>query len=98
MAFQTAKYMLTCFRAHKDHWLQKYNWRTRENHYNETLPQYRVPINGTRLHFVHKRSPSPLAIPLLFCHGMPESFISVSRLIDALCDPLVANTSTQHTL
>lgn len=27
------------------------------------------------------------AMPLLFIHGWPESFIAVSNMIDALCDP-----------
>ena len=71
-----------------DHWLEHYNWRTQETFYNDTLPQFRVPINGTRLHFVHKRSNSPLALPLLFVHGWPESFITVSKTIDALCNPV----------
>lgn len=41
----------------------------RQAHYNDTLPQYRVVIQGTRLHYVHKRSMSPNAIPIIFCHG-----------------------------
>ena len=57
-----------------DHWLEKYDWRAQETFYNDTLPQFRVMINGTRLHFVHKRSLSPAALPLLFVlsGGHPE--------------------------
>lgn len=75
-----------------DHWLEDYDWRKEEALFNDTLPQYRGVINGARLHFVHRRSPSPNAIPLLFVHGFPESFISVSRVIDALCTPVVSPT------
>ena len=71
-----------------DHWVDSYDWRAQETFYNDTLPQYRVPINGTRLHFVHKRAASPAALPLLFVHGWPESFISASRVIDALSNPI----------
>ncbi|KAK3698656.1 hypothetical protein LTR37_016885 [Vermiconidia calcicola] len=71
-----------------DHWMEKYEWRAQETFYNDTLPQFRIAINGTRLHFVHKRSQSPAAIPLLFVHGWPESFIAVSKVIDALSNPI----------
>lgn len=71
-----------------DHWLEEYDWRAQESFYNDLLPQFRVAINGTRLHFVHKRSQSPTAIPLLFIHGWPESFLAVSKVIDALCSPV----------
>lgn len=71
-----------------DHWLEDYDWRAQETFYNDSLPQFRVAINGTRLHFVHKRSDSPNAMPLLFLHGWPESFITVSKVIDSLCSPV----------
>lgn len=71
-----------------DHWMESYDWRAQEAFYNDTLPQYRVPINGTRLHFVHKRATSPAALPLLFVHGWPESFIAASKVVDALSNPV----------
>lgn len=71
-----------------DHWLEAYNWRKQEDFYNDRLPQFRVPINGTRLHFVHERSRMPAALPLLFIHGFPESFIAISKMIDLLSDPM----------
>ena len=71
-----------------DHWTDDYDWRRQEASYNDTLPQFRVAINGTRLHFVHRQSQSPTALPLLFIPGWPESFITVSKVIDALCNPI----------
>ncbi|KAK5747221.1 hypothetical protein LTR17_000356 [Elasticomyces elasticus] len=71
-----------------DHWLEQYDWRKQEAFYNDTLPQFRAMINGTRLHFVHRRSLSPDAIPLLFVHGFPESFLAAALMIEALCDPI----------
>ncbi|KAF2871307.1 Alpha/Beta hydrolase protein, partial [Massariosphaeria phaeospora] len=84
-----------------DFWLEHYDWRTQEAHFNTALPQFRTTINvpsppGTdnapatqplRIHFVHKRSKHENAIPLLFCHSWPSSFIEVQRIIDALTDP-----------
>ncbi|CAK1366316.1 putative epoxide hydrolase [Cercospora beticola] len=72
-----------------DHWVERYNWRAQEAHYNDTLPQYRMVVQGTRLHYVHKRSTSPNAIPLIFVHGgLPESFIGIYHMIDSLTDPV----------
>lgn len=71
-----------------DHWTDEYNWRAQESFFNDTLPQYRMSIHGTRIHFVHRRSMSANATPLLFIHGWPESFIAVSNTIGALCDPI----------
>lgn len=71
-----------------DHWLEQYDWRTQETFFNDTLPQFRASVNGTRVHFVHRRSRSPNAVPLLFIHGFPDSFISVAPMIEALCDPI----------
>ena len=81
-----------------DHWLEAYNWRKQEDFYNDVLPQFRVPINGTRLHFIHKRSRVPAAVPLLFIHGVPESFISVSKIIDMLVNPLSSPSQGEFTL
>jgi pimeloyl-ACP methyl ester carboxylesterase len=36
---------------------------------------------------VHKRSKHPNAIPLLFCHTWPSSFVEAEKIIDALTDP-----------
>lgn len=73
-----------------DHWLEGYNWREQESFYNDALPQFRVTVDRTRLHFVHKRSDAPNAIPLLFVTAWPESFLSVTHVIDALSNPVSA--------
>lgn len=71
-----------------DHWVESYDWRAQETYYNDTLPQYRVLIGQCRMHFVHRRSRNPNAVPLLFCHGWPGSFIEVAQVIESLCDPI----------
>ncbi|KAF1847948.1 alpha/beta-hydrolase [Cucurbitaria berberidis CBS 394.84] len=81
-----------------DFWLDGYDWRAAEAKFNLDLPQYRTTITTPstsslptpqilRIHFVHKRSKHENAIPLLFCHTWPSSFIEVQRVIDALTDP-----------
>lgn len=55
-------------------WRETYDWRRAEADLNARLPQFTttVSVDGhedLKIHFVHKRSDSPDAIPLLFCHG-----------------------------
>ena len=52
------------------------------------------------LHFAHHRSPRADAIPLLFLHGWPGSFLEAGPLLGALTDPPAApptgNSSSQR--
>ncbi len=70
------------------HWETKFNWREIEAQLNK-LPNYRtqVPVSGfgdIDIHFVWKKSSNPNAIPLLFSHGWPGSFIEVTKLLRLL--------------
>jgi pimeloyl-ACP methyl ester carboxylesterase len=74
-----------------DHWLHKYDWRTHEAQLN-ALPQFTLPVeiegfDILTIHFVHKRSASPNAVPLLFIHGWPGHFHEVSKILPLLTDP-----------
>ena len=40
-----------------------------------------------QLHFVHERSSDPNAIPLIFSHGWPGSFIEAFKIIKKLTNP-----------
>ena len=40
-----------------------------------------------QLHFVHERSSDPNAIPLIFSHGWPGSFIESFKIIKKLTNP-----------
>jgi len=58
----------------RDYWLGSYDWRSEETRINEELPQYKQTIDVTDwgsldLHFVHKKSNRPGALPLIFIHG-----------------------------
>jgi pimeloyl-ACP methyl ester carboxylesterase len=81
--------------------LESYDWRREEAHFNASLPQFRTTLSVAsqpplRIHFVHKRSRNPNAIPLLFCHSWPSSFIEIQRIIDALVDPISLGEQAFH--
>jgi len=64
----------------KDYWLNTYNWRAQESHIN-TLPNYRIPIEDIDLHFIGVFSSRKDAIPIIFMHGWPGSFIEFLPLL-----------------
>lgn len=86
-----------------DYWLESYNWRLQESFFNLSLPQFRTTIKiptsaattdeetpsseSLRIHFVHKPSINPNAIPLLLCYAWPSSFIEVHKIVNTLTDP-----------
>ncbi|CAI6331167.1 unnamed protein product [Periconia digitata] len=70
------------------HWKNSFDWRASEATLNE-FPQYTTRINidsfgQQELHFVHQPSQVKNAIPLLFLHGWPGSFIEVTRILPQL--------------
>ncbi len=62
------------------HWATKFDWRKQEAHLNR-FPQFKLPVNGIDLHFVHLRSADPDAVPLVLSHGWPGSFFGARRLL-----------------
>lgn len=70
------------------YWRNGFNWRATEAKLNQ-LPQYTTEVNIQdfgiyEIHFVHQPSEVKTAIPLLFAHGWPGSFIEVSKLLPQL--------------
>ncbi|KAK2465303.1 hypothetical protein APHAL10511_002657 [Amanita phalloides] len=77
-------------------WRDGYDWRKHEAQLNEELPQYTrdIEVDGFGLfhvHYVHQRSDVKNAIPLLFIHGWPGSFIEVRKIL-----PLLTQASPEH--
>jgi hypothetical protein len=66
----------------KEYWLNKYDWRAVEARINAHLKMFTVPIDHGeeifKMHFVHHRSEKEGAVPMLFQHGWPGSFLEVS--------------------
>jgi pimeloyl-ACP methyl ester carboxylesterase len=72
------------------YWQHHFNWRAVEAKLNE-FPQYTTSINVEGfdeydIHFVHQRSQVTDAIPLLFLHGWPSSFLEVTKMLPLLID------------
>jgi len=70
------------------HWLNDFDWRAHERRMNE-LPNFDTQINvdgfgSMDMHFVHQKSGIEGAIPLLFVHGWPGSFMEVSNMLPLL--------------
>ena len=74
-------------RALADYWATDYDWRRFEQRLNE-WPQFTTEIEGIEIHFIHRRSPQPDALPLLISHGWPGSVAEFHKVIDALADPV----------
>jgi pimeloyl-ACP methyl ester carboxylesterase len=69
-----------------DYWQKDYNWRKCEAKLN-ALPQFVTTIYGLDIHFIHVRSKSPNALPLIITHGWPGSIIEQMKVIDPLTNP-----------
>jgi pimeloyl-ACP methyl ester carboxylesterase len=50
------------------------------------LPRFRVLVGHLGIHFVHAKAAAP-ALPLVLCHGGPDSFWRYSKVIPLLTDP-----------
>lgn len=70
------------------YWANGFDWKKAEAKLNE-FPQYTTEISVEnfdtyKVHFVHQRSVVPNAIPLLFVHGWPGSFVEVTKILPQL--------------
>ncbi|KAJ7196521.1 Alpha/Beta hydrolase protein [Mycena pura] len=77
-------------------WCNGYDWRAHEAQINAALPQFTRPISvdghGTlEIHYVHQPSAVAGAIPLLFVHGWPGSFLEARKIV-----PLLVKKSVDH--
>ncbi|KAL0573633.1 hypothetical protein V5O48_008329 [Marasmius crinis-equi] len=71
-------------------WKDGYDWRKEEKALNDSLQQFTKDIevdevHGTlNIHYVHHKSSIAGAIPLLFVHGWPGSFVEVQKVAPLL--------------
>ncbi|RQM05032.1 hypothetical protein DH86_00003904, partial [Scytalidium sp. 3C] len=79
-----------------EYWAREYDWRKIESEINSRFNQYTTLVQTSSspsytdpipLHFVHHRSQRQDAIPLLFVHGWPGSFLEVENIIESLTNP-----------
>jgi microsomal epoxide hydrolase len=69
------------------YWQSGFDWRRQEARLNG-FRQYRVPIRGIDVHFIHEPGRGSSPMPLLLMHGWPGSVWEFNRLI-----PLSPNAS-----
>jgi pimeloyl-ACP methyl ester carboxylesterase len=68
-----------------EYWRTRFSWREQEARLN-TFKQYKVPIRGVDLHFIHEPGRGPNPMPLLLSHGWPGSVWEFHRLIPLLTE------------
>jgi len=69
-----------------EYWRTGYDWRVQERRLN-SFPQFTTVIDGQTVHFLHVRSASPGALPLIMTHGWPGSVVEFMEIIGPLTDP-----------
>jgi microsomal epoxide hydrolase len=67
-------------------WRDRFDWRVHEARLN-ALPQFKVPLHGIDLHYLHVPGRGPNPCPLLLSHGWPGSVFEFLDIIPRLTDP-----------
>ncbi|CAJ2501522.1 Uu.00g043750.m01.CDS01 [Anthostomella pinea] len=72
----------------KDQWLNQFDWRKHEDHIN-SFPNFTVPVTGDDgvtidMHFMALFSEKQDAVPIVFTHGWPGSFLEFLKLFGLL--------------
>ena len=73
-------------RALVAYWAGGFDWRREEARLNQ-WPQFRVELDGVRVHFVHLRGRGPSPVPIVLTHGWPGTFVELLPLAERLADP-----------
>ncbi|WP_456823259.1 epoxide hydrolase family protein [Cellulomonas sp. P5_E12] len=70
------------------YWAEEFDWPAQEAAL-ATLPHFRVSLGGLGIHYVHARAVAPTGpvLPLVLCHGWPDSFWRYTKVIPLLTDP-----------
>lgn len=68
------------------YWRGRYDWREHEAKLNG-FRQFKVPLAGIDLHFIHEVGKGPAPMPLLLSHGWPGSVVEFTRILPMLTDP-----------
>ena len=69
-----------------DYWRTRFDWRAEETRLN-AFPQFKVPMAGIDVHYLHVKGVGPAPKPLLLMHGWPGSVFEFIDIIPRLTDP-----------
>lgn len=69
-----------------DYWRTSFDWRAEEAKLN-AFPQFKVPLAGIDVHYLHVEGNGPDPKPLLLMHGWPGSVFEFIDIIPRLTDP-----------
>jgi microsomal epoxide hydrolase len=69
-----------------EYWRNNFDWRAEEAALN-VFPQFRAPLDGVDLHYLHVPGVGPDPMPLLLLHGWPGSVFEFLEFIPRLTDP-----------
>jgi pimeloyl-ACP methyl ester carboxylesterase len=73
-------------RALITYWRDRYDWRRFEARAN-SFPHFRTRIDELGIHFIHARSSHTNAMPIIFTHGWPGSFVEFLDVVGPLTEP-----------
>ncbi|KAJ4046805.1 hypothetical protein NW756_005394 [Fusarium oxysporum] len=81
----------SAFKEVVEFWRDEYDWRKYEAFLN-TFNHFKAPIQvdgfeSLDIHFLHHRSSREDAIPLIFVHGWPGSFLEATKILPLLVNP-----------
>jgi pimeloyl-ACP methyl ester carboxylesterase len=70
------------------YWSDEFDWTAQEAALAR-LPHFRTTLGGLGIHYVHAKAVAPVgpALPLILCHGWPDSFWRYTKVIPLLTDP-----------
>jgi epoxide hydrolase len=68
------------------YWSDHYDFEAAQERLN-AWPQFKTPIDGLDVHFLHARSPEPDALPLVMSHGWPGTVVEFLEVLGPLTDP-----------
>ncbi|EIW77440.1 epoxide hydrolase domain-containing protein [Coniophora puteana RWD-64-598 SS2] len=90
----------TAIQALVDYWRTSYDWRKVEARLNNTFRMFTVPIEEQGetfdVHFAHHRSTRKGAVPMIYVHGWPGSFLESEALVERLVEPEDPNAQAFH--
>ncbi|MBO9611348.1 MAG: epoxide hydrolase [Dyadobacter sp.] len=77
---------ITYLKEITDYWQNTFDWQKQQEKLNE-LPHFTTEIDRINIHFIHQKGTGSRPLPLLLCHGWPDSFLRFQKLIPLLTDP-----------